>query len=284
MLSVPACYYVLSLLLFTCPAMATNRLAIVTGGNKGIGYHIAGQLLAANHRVILACRSEERAREAAASLGGNCSAAKLDISSQESIKAFADTIMSQEEEVHVLVNNAGIAFKSADPTPFPLQTRPTLQTNFEGTVAVTEALLPILRKASHPRIVNVASMAGALRQLSPPLQAKFSSLELTLDSLLDLVKEFEQAVADGSHRDKGWSNSNYGLSKLAVIAYTKELARREPGMRVNACCPGYCDTDMTSHRGPRPAAVGARTPVLLALLGDDGPTGTFWQDEHESVW
>lgn len=191
----------------------------------------------------------------------------------------------EHERIDVLVNNAAIAFKGADPTPFAQQTRPTLATNFEGTVGVTEALLPLLRKAPSARIVNIASMAGVLRQLAPERQRQFSDPGLTLPTLRSLVGEFEADVQKGNHGAAGWGNSNYGFSKLAVIAYTNVVAKQEGDkMRVNSCCPGYCDTDMTSHKGPRPPAEGARTATKLAMLPDDGPTGTFWQDEKQSVW
>jgi len=161
----------------------------------------------------------------------------------------------------------------------------TPKADVEDPNRVAEALLPLLRasKAS-PRLVNVASMAGKLSQLSPALQAKFSSPTLTLPQLRALVAQFEADVAAGRHRANGWSHSNYGMSKLALIAATRVLARELPGVRVNTCCPGYCDTDMSSHRGPRPPAEGARNAVLLATLPDDGPTGTFWRDYKAASW
>ncbi|KAG8470821.1 hypothetical protein KFE25_009242 [Diacronema lutheri] len=262
-----------------------RRLAVVTGGNKGIGYYIAAQLLAAGHDVIIGCRSAERGEAAAAALGAGCTAARLDISDSSSIAQFVEAMHTQHPALHVLVNNAGIAFKSSDTTPFAKQTRTTLRTNYEGTVEITAALLPLLRKADNPRIVSVASMAGKLKQLSPELQHAFASESLTLPKLNELVAQFEADVDAGKHRERGWSNSNYGLSKLAVIAFTKVLARDESSILVNACCPGYCDTDMTSHNGPRPAEVGARTAVALALLpSGSSVTGQFWENEQPSTW
>jgi carbonyl reductase 1 len=300
-------------------------LAVVTGGNKGIGFYIAAQLISAGYDVIISCRALERGEAAAKKLGARCTCAQLNLDDTSSIASFAKELSARTSSLDVLVNNAGIAFKNSDPTPFAAQTRPTLQTNFEGTVAVTEALLPLLRASAHSRVVNVASMAGRLTQLSPELQAKFASPMLTVPELRAIVAQFEADVAAGVHRQRGWStstaappacsramaravvrprrfprsparlrvslllrsctgNSNYGLSKLAVIAYTNVLARSEPTMRVNSCCPGYCDTDMTSHSGPRPAEEGARTPVALALLPDDGPTGSFWENQQPSKW
>jgi len=183
----------------------------------------------------------------------------------------------------LLVNNAAIAFKAADPTPFHEQTKPTLDVNTRGTLQVTEALLPMLTLSPNGRIVNVASMAGKLKQLSPALQREFASPSLTIEGLLGLVEQFERDVASGDHSRKGWGKSNYGLSKLALIAATRVHAREFPTLRVNAMCPGYCDTDMSSHRGPRPPAEGAQIAVLLATM-DNPPSGAFFENMRESVW
>ena len=113
-------------------------------------------------------------------------------------------------------------------------------------------MIPLLEAAEPKgcgRLVNVASMAGRLNQLKPPLAAKFADPALTLDGLNGLVGSFEAAVQAGTHAADGWSSSNYGMSKLSLIAATKVLARDHPAVRINACCPGYCDTDMTSHKG-----------------------------------
>ena len=183
-----------------------------------------------------------------------------------------------------LVNNAGTAFKGSDPLPFNDQTAPALRTNFYQTVELTRALLPLLERSTSPRIVNVASMAGRLGKVSPALQRRFSDSQLSLESLEELVREFEAAVAESAHTQRGWPNSNYAVSKLALIAATKVLARDLPRFRVNACCPGYCDTDMTSHRGTRSADDGAKNAVLCALVPDAGFTGEFVENEAVSTW
>jgi NAD(P)-dependent dehydrogenase (short-subunit alcohol dehydrogenase family) len=105
---------------------------------------------------------------------------------------------------------------------------------------LTQKLLPLVKKGEDPRIVNVASMAGRLNQLSPDMQKKFTSPNLTMPLLNGLVDQFEKDVLDGTHKTKGWGDSNYGFSKLAVIAATKVLARENPDIRINCCCPGYC--------------------------------------------
>jgi len=261
---------------------------VVTGANKGIGWHIADQLVkAGGFKVVVACRDPTLGEKAAQELGAQFE--RLDLASDESIDDFAKRVASKHGRLDILVNNAGLAFKAADPTPFEQQTGPTLKVNFWGTTRLTDALLPLLRASAAqgqgPRLVNVASMAGRLGQVSPELQQRFSSRDLTREVLNGLISKFEQDVAAGRHSQEGWGKSNYGLSKLAVIAYTKIVAREEgDAMRVNACCPGYCDTDMTSHRGSRPPAQGAENAVKLALLPDAGPTGEFWQDLHVSSW
>lgn len=262
-----------------------RRLAIVTGANKGLGYCIAQQLLDADLDVIIGCRSVERGEVAAKALGERCRFEQLDVADPASIARFGAKMQAELPMLHVLVNNAGIAFKNDDPTPFSGQTGPTLNTNFWGLLAVTEQLLPLLRAADSPRLVNIASMAGRLDQVSPELQKQFTSESLTVPELKKLVEHFKACAAAGTHKEHGWGSSNYGLSKLAVIAYTRILARQEPKILINCCCPGYCRTDMTSNRGPRPPEEGARTATKLALLPPEShTTGEFWQDEKPKEW
>lgn len=264
------------------------KVAIVTGANKGIGYHIAHQLCkSCGMDVIIGCRDPERGQQAAEELGARYM--PLDLSRDDSIDEFVARFTAEVGRLDVLVNNGATAFKDADPTPFDQQTGPTLRVNFWGTVHLTDALLPLLRKSeacgNRPRLVMVASSAGRLGQLAPALQQRFAAPDLDRETLFQLVSKFQVDVANGRHRAEGWGSSNYGLSKLALIAYTKAVAREEgAAMKVNACCPGYCNTDMTSHRGPRSPEVGARGAVKLALLTDDAPSGEFWQDEQVCVW
>lgn len=261
------------------------RIAVITGGNKGIGWHIADQLIkAGGFRVLIACRNPELGAKAAAELGAEYT--ELDVGSEESIAAFAERMSSEHGRVDVFVNNAGIASNSFNSTPFEEQTGPILKVNYWGTARLTDAMLPLLRNGRSPRLVNVASMKGKLKeQLSAALQEQFSSPGLTREVLDDLVRKFEADVAAGQHQKEGWGNSNYGFSKLALIAYTKIAAREEADtMRVNACCPGWCSTDMGSQSGPRSASDGARNAVQCVFLPDDGPTGEFWENEGISVW
>lgn len=223
-----------------------GRVAVVTGSNKGIGYFIALQLGLSGlfQNIILACRDSGRAATAVASMQAELPAsvkvesASLTVGDSTSHTEFAQYMEKTFGKVDCIVNNAGFAYKHADPTPFKGQTKKTLDINYRGTIDFTTTMLPLLKKGSDPRLVNVASMAGRLSQVSPALQAKFSSKSLTLPELNGLVNDFEAAVQDGTHSEKGYSNSNYGMSKLALIAATKVLARENPDMAINCCCPG----------------------------------------------
>jgi len=272
----------------TIPAAFGPKVAIVTGANRGIGFQIAHQLCKPfGMDVIIACRDPVRGQQAAEALGARFM--ELDLSSDDSIDEFVERFTKEVGRLDVLINNAATAFKAADFTPFELQTGPTLRVNFWGTVRLTDSLLPLLRKSgacgNHPRLIMMASSAGRLSQLSPELQHRFSSSQLDRDELFQLVCKFQVDVANGRHRREGWGSNNYAFSKLALIAYTKVLAREEgPEMRVNACCPGYCNTELSGHKGPRPPDVGARCAVKLTMLPDDAPTGEFWQDEQVCEW
>ena len=269
----------------------TGRVAVVTGANKGIGYFIALQLGLSGlfQHVMLACRDAGRASAAVASIqaqlpdGVQVSSAPLTLGDSKSHEDFAQMMEKKYGKVDVLVNNAGFAFKGADPTPFEQQTKPTLDINFRGTVDFTEKMLPLIKKGKDPRIVNVASMAGRLGQVSPELQSKFSSKDLTMPELHNLVNQFEKDVQDGTYKQNGWSSSNYGFSKLAVIAATRVWAHENPDISINSCCPGYCKTDMTSQKGVRDPADGARNAVIPATM-DNPVSGEFFSDYKVSSW
>lgn len=270
-----------------------GRFEVVTGSNKGIGFHIAKQLATCGlfQHIILACRDSslgEAARQSIAS-SGNLSTTQLHVESLTlgDVKSHSDFAARMEENfgrIDCLVNNAAIAFKNADPTPFAAQTKPTLDVNFRGTVMLTNTLLPLIKKGTNPRIVNVASMAGRLSQVSPKLQQRLSSNTLTFPELHEIIDTFEAATRDGTHQRLGYSNSNYGMSKLAVIAATKIWARENLDIiKVNCCCPGYCRTDMTSLQGIRDPAEGARNAVLPATV-DNPPTGAFYANYEVASW
>ena len=273
-------------------SVPVGRVAVVTGSNKGIGYFIALQLGCSGlfQHIILACRDQHRGNNAADSMRTQLPSniivhsEQLTIGDHSSHSAFVQKIEQNFGKIDCLVNNAGFAFKGRDPTPFQLQTKPTLDINFRGTIDFTENMIPLLLRGADPRIVNVASMAGRLSQISLNLQRKFNSNDLTINNLHELVDEFEATVRDGTHEDVGYSNSNYGMSKLALIAATKVLAREfRNRIAVNCCCPGYCKTDMTGQQGTRDPMDGARNAVIPATM-ENPPTGAYFANFAVSEW
>ena len=271
---------------------ATPRIAVVTGANKGIGFYIAMQLALSGlfSHIILGCRDAARGALACQEIQKQVSdkvsvqAVPLTIGDNQSHLDFCKRMDEEFGKIDCLVNNAGFAFKGKDPTPFKEQTKKTLETNYYGLLHFTETMLPLLRKGTDPRLVNVASMSGKLSQVSPALQEKFTSDTLTMEELNGLMKKFETDVQNDVHAQEGWSNTNYGMSKLGVIAATRVLARQEaPTISVNSCCPGWCATDMAGHQAPRPASEGAKNAVIPATM-ENPPTGEFFSDYEVSTW
>ena len=279
-----------------------TRIALVTGANKGIGFCIAVQLALSGlfSHIVLGCRDATRGQTAVSQIQSqlnaitphtpasstNISCLPLTLGDRQSHCMLRKSLEEQFGKVDVLVNNAAMAYKGADPTPHEEQCKPTLDVNFRGTVDLTEELLPLLRRGSDARIVNVASMAGRLLQLrSTELRSKFTAPDLTMPELQSYIDQYETDVLDGTYSQKGWGGSNYGMSKLAVMAATRIWAREEAanGIKVNCCCPGYCDTDMTSHRGSRSPNDGARNAVIPATM-ENAPTGQFFENYEISDW
>ena len=270
----------------------SGRVAVVTGANKGIGFFIALQLGASGlfQHVILACRDPVRGQAAVTKIAGSTgnkasiSCLPLTLGDVDSHEDLRESLEKQFGKVDCLVNNAAMAYKGADPTPFVEQCTPTLDINFRGTVDLTEKLLPLVKKGSDARIVNVASMSGHLNQIkSKELKDQFRSSSLTMPALKTLVIKFEMDVKSGQHLNQGWGNSNYGMSKLAVIAATKVWANENPEIKINCCCPGYCKTDMTSQNGARNPSDGARNAVLPATM-ENPPTGELFANFEVSSW
>uniref|UniRef100_A0A7S1Z725 Carbonyl reductase n=1 Tax=Ditylum brightwellii TaxID=49249 RepID=A0A7S1Z725_9STRA len=279
-------------------AQASNRIALVTGANKGIGFYIALQLAMSGlfSHIILGCRDATRGQTAVSDIVSqlktlpsptpSVSYLPLTLGNKESHANLKQSLEQSFGKVDVLVNNAAIAFKNADPTPHEEQCKPTLDVNFRGTVDLTNELLPLLRRGSDARIVNVASMSGYLSQLpSRELRSKFASEGITMSKLHNLVDQYEQDVEQGTYIKNGWGRSNYGMSKLAVIVATRIWAKEEAanGISVNCCCPGYCDTDMTSHRGSRPPEEGAKNAVMLATM-ENIFTGQYFANYEVNDW
>lgn len=235
--------------------MTPTPHALITGANKGIGYEVARQLGARGMTVLVGARDAERGAAAELSLrdlGVDAHHVSLDVSDEASVERAAQRIGAEYGRLDVLVNNAAITGGRGSglpsQTPLPIL-REVYETNVFGVVAVTNAMLPLLRQAPAGRIVNVSSEVG--------------SIHSTLDR-------------DGPL----WPMISipYVSSKTALNMVTAQYAKElwDTPIKVNAANPGYCATDLNNHSGFRSAEEGAEAIVHLATLPDDGPTGTFY--------
>jgi carbonyl reductase 1 len=268
-----------------------GRVAVVTGGDKGIGYHIALQLGSSGlfEHICITCQDHNQAQSVVDELqnqmptGVNVCCSELVLGDTMSMTGFAKMLEERYSKIDVLVNNAGMAYTHSDPTPIEEQCKTTMNINFRGTCELTEKLLPLLRQGTDPRLINVISAEGRLSQLSEDRQMQFTDDNLTMDQLYSLVDEYERDVLARNHLEKGWGNSCYGMSKLALIAATKVWAHQEPDIKVDCCDPGYCKTDMTHMRGERDPADGAKCIVMPATMANP-PTGQIFSDYMIASW
>jgi NAD(P)-dependent dehydrogenase (short-subunit alcohol dehydrogenase family) len=240
--------------------MAAEKIALITGANKGIGFEIARQLSQQGTFVLIGARDAARGKEAAAELtarGLAVAPLSIDVTDPASVARAAQDIEEEHGRLDILVNNAGItgSFRG-EPSEVTLdQLRQVYDTNVFGVVAVTNQMLPLLRRAAAGRIVNMSSGLGSLTLNSDP-GSEFAGYNLVT-----------------------YQSSKTALNALTV-AYAKEL--RETAIKVNSADPGFTATDLNNHRGYRTAEQAAGIAVRLATLGADGPTGTF-QDENGAV-
>jgi NAD(P)-dependent dehydrogenase (short-subunit alcohol dehydrogenase family) len=241
----------------------TRKVALVTGGNKGIGFEVGRQLGRAGMMVLLGARNQNLGDAAAAKLreedGSEARSILLDLSNRETITNAAKLIASEYGHLDVLVNNAGIA----DPNDGPPSSaniaavRRVFETNFFGTLEVTQAMLPLIRKSGAGRIVNVSSGLGSLTYNGDP--------------------NWEFA---------GVKRMGYNGSKAALNMMTVQLAfeLRDTPIKVNAANPGFTATDLNQHRGTQTVEEGAEETVRLALLPADGPSGGFFERTGPNPW
>jgi NAD(P)-dependent dehydrogenase (short-subunit alcohol dehydrogenase family) len=248
-----------------------QKIALVTGANKGIGRGAAEQLAELGMTVLIGARDPRRGEEAVAALratGGDVHAVTLDVTDPTTVQEAAKQVEERFGHLDVLINNAGItgsgqvspedAYDQVPSTVDLDMVRAVFETNVFGVIAVTNAMLPLLRRSPAPRIVNVSSHAASLTITSDP--------DGPLASLL--------------------SSAAYSPSKTALSALTVQYANelRKDGILVNAAAPGYVDTDSNNHTGFLTVAQGAEVLVRLATLGADGPTAGFFSAEGPLPW
>ena len=242
--------------------MQNKPVALVSGANQGIGLQIAKDLAAQGFAVLVGSRDLARGEAAAKEVGPDAHALQLDVTDQASIATAAERIREEFGRLDALVNNAAISntkmppdmsveeySKSTRPSNVSLdELRAVFETNVFGVVAVTQAMLPLLREAPAARIVNVSSGVGSLTRNSNPA--------FPYRSIFGPV---------------------YPASKTALNAMTLAMAieLETTGIKVNAACPGFTKTNLNNYAGTQTVEEGAREPVRLALIGPDGPTGTF---------
>lgn len=243
--------------------MSEQTIALVTGANKGIGYEIAAGLGALGWSVGVGARDEQRREAAVEKLragGADAFGVPLDVTDEASVAAAAELIEQRAGRLDVLVNNAGVTGgMPQEPTKVdPAVIRTVVETNVIGVIRVTNAMLPLLRRAASPRIVNMSSGVGSLTRQS-------TSTDMSV---------------------RGPVAAAYSPSKTFLNAVTVQYARELHGTNIliNAACPGYCATDLNGFSGVRTAEQGAAIAIQLATLPDDGPTGEFFEDAGVIPW
>ncbi|MFM0246031.1 SDR family oxidoreductase [Paraburkholderia sediminicola] len=250
--------------------MQDKPVALVTGANQGIGLQIAKDLAAHGFTVLVGSRNLERGEAAAREVGPDAHALQLDVTDQASVTAAAARVGKEFGRLDVLVQNAAISNTSRLPgqsvEEYVKTTRPSnvsvdemravWDTNVFGVLAVYQAMLPILRETPGARIVNVSSGVGSLTANSDPAFAY-----------------------------RAIFGPVYPASKTALNALTVAMAieLELEGIKVNAVSPGFTRTNLNGYAGTETVEQGAREAVRVALLGPDGPTGTFTRWENETI-
>jgi NAD(P)-dependent dehydrogenase (short-subunit alcohol dehydrogenase family) len=235
--------------------MPSHKIAIVTGGNRGIGHEIARQLLKADLFVVVGARDQakcDHALEALRKTGPNVAAFQLDVNDTRSVQRFVEHVDKQHGSPSVLVNNAGVYPEATDAKVVDSSTaiwRETFETNLFGAVRMCREVVPLMRKIRYGRIVNISSGLGQMHQM-------------------------------------GEGSPAYRVSKAALNALTRTLAGEVAGtgILVNSMSPGWVKTDMGGEEAPRSVEEGADTAVWLSLLPSSGPTGQFFRDRKPIPW
>ncbi|MGD9055735.1 MAG: SDR family oxidoreductase [Desulfobacterales bacterium] len=239
-----------------------NRVALVTGANRGIGYAIAKGLAEGGMTTVLAVRNPGKGAAACSglqSLGLDAYFELLDVTDEKSIRTAVTHIQDRFERLDILVNNAGILIDSdANVLDVSQDTvLRTLQTNVLGPLMLCQRCVPLMKAGGYGRIVNMASTLGSLTEMTDP----------------------QSGLAE-------FGSPAYRLSKAALNAVTTLVAKdvRDVNILVNSVCPGWVRTDMGGEQAPLTAEQGADTPLWLATLPDDGPSGGFFSERKQIPW
>jgi NAD(P)-dependent dehydrogenase (short-subunit alcohol dehydrogenase family) len=240
----------------------TNKAALVTGANKGIGFETARQLAQQGFTVWLGCRDTDRGESAARQLSvhGDVRFLSLDVTDAESVRAAAARVGDESASLDVLVNNAGVSVGEGEGPPSAVRIEAiqrTFDVNFYGALRVTQEFLPLVRRSKTGRIVNVSSTLGSVTTLVSP------------DSPL-----------------AGFQAFAYPASKTVLNTLTGWLAAelRDTPIKVNSVCPGFNATDLNGNTGTQHPSEGAKVVVRAAMLEADGPTGSFFDVNGPVSW
>ncbi len=239
-----------------------QRVALVSGANRGIGFAITEQLAQKGYKVVIGARNERRGLDAQKELvkkGLDVYFTLLDVADATSITAAVGRVDDTFGRLDVLVNNAGIMIDAASTIlELPLGLlQNTLTTNAFGPLLLSQGCVPIMRRHKYGRIVNISSTLGALTDIVNP-ESHYSELQ----------------------------SPAYRLSKIMLNGITALLAKELHGenILVNAVCPGWVRTDLGGPQAPLSPEQAAKTPVWLATLPDDGPTGGFFREHQPIPW
>jgi NAD(P)-dependent dehydrogenase (short-subunit alcohol dehydrogenase family) len=249
--------------------MEGKRIALVTGANQGVGLQVAKELVGHGLTVLAGSRNFERGEAAAKEIGPGAIALQLDVTDGFSIAKAAERIRNEFGRLDLLVQNAAISnirkgslslqeyVEKSRPSNVPLdEVRTVWETNVFGVLALYQAMLPLLRASSDARIVNVSSASGSLTLNADP--------------------------ADTHHRMFG---PVYPASKTALNAITLAMMveLESTRIKVNLVSPGFTRTNLNGYAGTQSVEDGAREVVRVAMLGPDGPTGTFTRWENATI-
>jgi NAD(P)-dependent dehydrogenase (short-subunit alcohol dehydrogenase family) len=238
--------------------MHKDKVALISGANKGLGFEIARQLGQQGVTVVLGARDKAKAEEAAKKLkaeGVDAHAVKLDVTKEADVAGLPAFFESTFGRLDILVNNAGVMLDFGGVTRDTF--RQTYETNVIAPYFITQALLPLLKAGPAGRIVNHSSIMGSMTVMGDP-----------------------------NSISSEWALPAYCSSKAALNMLTVTTARKLEGtnVKVNSAHPGWVKTDMGSDQAPMEVVDGAKTAVALALLPDDGPTGGFFHMGETLPW